>query len=88
MCVCLCVCMCVLFACSATDPSPHVPVPFQDVVDFLRPFGATKPGGFLEYVWINACHTDTLVDQLQRECGVPFVFGRCCSCFWGAVCVW
>lgn len=57
------------------DPSPHVPVPFQDVVDFLRPFGATKPGGFLEYVWINACHTDTLVDQLQRECGVPFVFG-------------
>lgn len=58
-----------------TAAPPHTTVPFADLVSFLKPFGVLHPGGFVEYVFVNACCSEALLEELTAQCGIPFAFG-------------
>ena len=60
---------------NGTAPSQHVTVSFSELVDLLRPFGVLKPDGFIEYVFVNACSSESLLKELTAQCGVPFAIG-------------
>jgi hypothetical protein len=60
---------------ASSSAPPYTTVSFSDVVEFLKPFGAMKPGGFIEFVFVNACSSEALLHRLHTECGIPYLFG-------------
>lgn len=60
---------------ASSSAPPYTTVTFTDMVEFLKPFGAMKPGGFIEFVFVNACSSEALLQRLHSECGIPHLFG-------------